>query len=142
MNMNRAQLRDALHQQKFFFRKDIFVPGHVSDSESEEVRLAHPCDDDAVKDSSPCGGTHASPCNGINGSASEDLKKMPSASSLRGDTMLRNCYPDVEEPAVLEKPPVGDEYEEMTINDIINGKVWKQTWSMPLRGLTLCPLGQ
>jgi len=107
-NMNRAQLRDALHQQKFFFRKDIFVPGHVSDSESE--------------DSSPCGGTHRSPCNGANGSASEDLKKMPSASSLRGDTMLRNCFPDIEAPAVLEKPPVGEEYEEMTINDIINGK--------------------
>ena len=39
------------------------------------------------------------------------------------DKVLRNCYPEFEPPEILERAPVDEEYEEMTINEIINGKV-------------------
>ncbi|KIJ49563.1 hypothetical protein M422DRAFT_27931 [Sphaerobolus stellatus SS14] len=216
VNMNRAQLRDAVRQQKFYFRKEIFVPGrsatpvevpvHINDlngtnseivsvaeeelktpyeeitptteeasfpddltkqeiaaeevkeiltppqdigttvpsAESvEETKVAEaaleevksnaspyqdsepsdtpksPCEEAAkspyadaqVSGSFPCDGNHSS---GVSTPCSEKR-------ALK-ETVMRNCFPDVEPPPVLERPPVEDEYEEMSINEIINGK--------------------
>ncbi|TFY62650.1 hypothetical protein EVJ58_g3733 [Rhodofomes roseus] len=74
-NMARAQKRDALHTQKFYFRKDVFPPGGPSRPES------------------------------------------------RKEKKLRNCWPSVPRPANgVHAKPVEDEYEEMSLQEIMFGK--------------------
>lgn len=126
--MNRAQKRDAVHQQKFYFRKDVFPAGRnmdfpcttpVPSSDGEDS----PCSDTKINSRpAPCGEVQAAssphPCSeaNVNGFSLH-------AAPLGKENALRNCYPDVE-PVTLERMPVDEEYEEMTINEIINGKVY------------------
>lgn len=130
-NMNRAQKRDAVHQQKFHFRRDVFPAGHSKDFPYTEPTPAPSGDMHKVP---YVGGTETeprptcveaqaaglpSPCDEpkVNGLSS------PSARPFRKENVLRNCYPDIEPPVTLERMPVEEEYEEMTIDEIINGKV-------------------
>lgn len=88
-NMQRAQKRDAVLSEKFFFRKDVFPPGSTTPSS-------------AASESSCCG------CG--DGKAKE--KK------------LKNCFPPLPKPANgYVVGSVHDEYEEMTMEEIMGGKV-------------------
>ncbi|KAF8629424.1 hypothetical protein AX15_003473 [Amanita polypyramis BW_CC] len=94
-NMQRAQLRDAIHSQKFFFRKNIYALGH---SESSSVASSS-------GSTSPTEATMSAP--------------------RRKDRKLRNCFPPIPIPenGFLEhREHVEQEYEEMTLEEIMNGK--------------------
>ncbi|KAI8993904.1 glutamate-cysteine ligase catalytic subunit [Trametes punicea] len=96
-NMARAQKRDAIHSQKFYFRKDVFPSGP-----SQPSSLASSCPSTPVSE-------HGGPIM-VNGSRGKEKK-------------LRNCYPLPPKPD--DANPAGavqDEYEEMTMQEIMNGK--------------------
>jgi glutamate--cysteine ligase catalytic subunit len=89
-NMVTAQQRDAALSKKFYFRKNVFPPGH----------------------NSPCSSA------GSSGTSS------PCCASRPKEKKLRNCFPALQLPeAGMNYAPVKEEYEEMTMNEIINGKV-------------------
>ncbi|KAJ7346569.1 glutamate-cysteine ligase catalytic subunit [Mycena albidolilacea] len=92
-NMARAQQRDAAQAGKFYFRKDV-GSRHQSAASSAA--------------SSDCGSGCDSPVLGA-----------PASKEKR----LRNCFPD---PPLPENGanvlPIEEEYEEMTLNEIMNGK--------------------
>ncbi|EMD37301.1 hypothetical protein CERSUDRAFT_113950 [Gelatoporia subvermispora B] len=93
-NMARAQRRDALHTQKFYFRKDVFPPGSTS----------------ATPTPSATSSGYSSPIDGTNGVPRKEKK-------------LRNCYPEAPAPENgFRRTPVEQEYEEMTLAEIMNGK--------------------
>lgn len=135
-NMDRAQKRDAVRQQKFFFRKDVFPAGHSMDFPCTEPiplpegdRVTTPCTEaranpQPAPDNETQGTSTASPCPcsqvKTNGSSSPYMRFTP---PLEKEKALRNCYPDIAPPVILDRKPVQEEYEEMTINEIINGKV-------------------
>ncbi|ORY89610.1 glutamate-cysteine ligase-domain-containing protein [Leucosporidium creatinivorum] len=99
-NMHRAHQRDAVHSQKFYFRKNLFSPAP-----------GHGCSP------LPSAG-HA--LNGlpahINGRANGDDTQSSTCSSHT--TSPRSHSPTCEK---AEFGPVEDEYDEFTINEIING---------------------
>lgn len=113
--MDRAQKRDAVNQQKFYFRKNVLPPGRNIDSLYTKSGTCHcGCNGSSNTDVSALGDVNdsvpSSPCS---------EQSLPSYK----DKVLRNCFPDVEPPSTLERPPIETEYEEMSINEIINGKV-------------------
>lgn len=97
-NMSRAQQRDASRSQKFYFRKDVLPPGHISPTASSASSSGN---------SSPvdCG------CSG-----EREFK--------RKESKMRNCFPSLPRPLNgVQRGPVENEYEEMTMEEIICGKV-------------------
>lgn len=104
--MVRAQKRDAIHTEKFFFRKDVFL------NKSKAVSVT----------SSPSGRSSPSVTGGP---------------FHKRERRLGNCFeppplPDNELPRVA----VEDEYEEMTLDEIINGKASVSTPSPEIANLT------
>lgn len=98
--MARAQRRDAVRTEKFFFRKDIFPPGIPSP-------LLTPL-------SSPHSSGASSPIepNGVNGILRPKSRK------------LQNCFAEAPRPTNGHAfGPVEDEYEEYTLQELFNGKV-------------------
>ncbi|KAI0759820.1 glutamate-cysteine ligase catalytic subunit [Trametes elegans] len=96
-NMARAQRRDAVHSEKFYFRKDVFPPGSSQPSSLASSTPTTPISE------------HGSPIhiNGVNGK----------------EKKLRNCYPLPPKPDDAPVPrAVQEEYEEMTLEEIMNGK--------------------
>lgn len=97
--MVRAQKRDAVNAQKFFFRKDVFPPGVPSP-------LVTPL-------STPHGSGANSPVepNGAGG-------------FLRKARRLNNCFAEVPQPQNGHAfGSVADEYDEYTLQEIFHGKV-------------------
>ncbi|KAH0827865.1 glutamate-cysteine ligase-domain-containing protein [Lanmaoa asiatica] len=92
-NMVRAQKRDAVGTGKFFFRKNVLPPGYISPTMSTPSSFG------------PC-----SPAEWQSGMPPKERK-------------LRNCFPRVPPPSTLVDTPVEDEYEEMSMEEIFNGKV-------------------
>jgi len=101
-NMQRAQHRDALRTGKFYFRKDIFLPNSSRSSSASNSGTSSPVESD-------CG------CNGIgNGLHYRQSKKAKN---------MRNCFPEVPPPPEeYTTKKVEDEYEEMTVAEVMNGK--------------------
>ncbi|KAI0633570.1 glutamate-cysteine ligase catalytic subunit [Trametes polyzona] len=96
-NMARAQRRDAVHSEKFYFRKDVFPPGP-----SQPSSLASSCPSTPVSE-------HGGPIL-VNGNNGKEKK-------------LRNCYPLPPKPDdAAPSAAVEDEYEEMSMVEIMNGK--------------------
>ena len=96
--MARAQRRDAVRTEKFYFRKDVFPSAS-----------SHPSSVASSAPSSPIS-EHGGPIpvNGANGK----------------ETKLRNCFPLPPRPDdALLAGSVHEEYEEMTMVEIMNGKV-------------------
>ncbi|KAJ7680279.1 glutamate-cysteine ligase catalytic subunit [Mycena polygramma] len=92
-NMARAQQRDAAQSGKFYFRKDV---GSRRQSAASSAA------------SSSCNSGCNSPVDGP-----RPLK----------EKKMRNCFPDPPLPANgVDALPVEEEYEEMTMNEIMNGK--------------------
>jgi len=169
-NMQRAQQRDAVHQQKFFFRKNV-LPVHLKEERSYKFHeprtpsaagtgcppsptLTGDIDSVTAKSSSESGCGCGCGCNGSkkeaipngvlpqpNGHAhtnSGDQKPLVesvietlTANVTEKETALRNCFPEVtlntQPPAngaddERRKVPVEEEYEEMSIEEIICGK--------------------
>lgn len=91
--MERAQLRDAARSEKFYFRKDVYV------GRSEASSVAS-----SSGSSSPTGDAPPKP---------------------KKEKKMRNCFPPLPLPedGVPLTRPVEDEYEEMSMDEIINGKV-------------------
>ncbi|THH19838.1 hypothetical protein EW146_g1373 [Bondarzewia mesenterica] len=91
-NMAQAQVRDAARSSKFYFRWNVFPPL------SSRASSAH------------SSGT-SSPVHGANGVLRVKERRM------------RNCYPPIPPPEEgLPHGSVDDEYELMTMDEIINGK--------------------
>lgn len=91
--MARAQRRDAARSGKFYFRKEVYALGRAPTSSG-----------------SSSGGS--TPCDGCNGIPRPKEKKM------------RNCFPPLPLPENgVNTGPVEDEYEEMSLEEIMNGKV-------------------
>lgn len=94
--MHRAQLRDAARSSKFYFRKDVLPPGHTSPTSSSPSSSGG----SSPVDSSGCGELRAK------------------------ETKLRNCFPPLQRPINGERRgPVEEEYGEMSMDEIMNGKV-------------------
>lgn len=91
-NMARAQERDATTQRKFYFRKDVHINGS--------------------KPSSVC----SSPCS----SSSSSIHDAPCGKTKK---VMENCFPPLPAPENGGKlGPVEKEYEEMTMDEIMNGR--------------------
>jgi len=91
-NMQRAQLRDAARSQRFFFRKNVYALGRSGSSST------------------------ASSSGSVSPTDSIPRKK---------ERKLRNCFPPIPIPenGFLEhRQSVEQEYEEMTLDEIMNGK--------------------
>ena len=110
-NMARAQRRDAVRSQKFYFRKDVFPSASSHPSRSSSIP------------SSPCS-EHVGqiPINGVDGK----------------EKKLRNCFPlpPVPDDAFVPRS-IEDEYEEMSLEEIMNGKV-RRSASVLLIGARGC----
>ncbi|TFK54486.1 glutamate-cysteine ligase catalytic subunit [Heliocybe sulcata] len=99
-NMQRAQKRDAVHLQRFYFRRNVF-PATMNGSASSPTSSGS---------TSPVEGA-PNGTNGINRQAHVKDKK------------LKNCYPRMPQSDTQTSfGPVDEEYEEMTIDEIMNGK--------------------
>ena len=118
-NMHRAHRRDAVNQQKFYFRKDIMT----KQSGSLLSRLKAMSAPATPAPSSPTMTSgHRTP-NGVNGVNGNGTPHEPSIKQ----EFVGPCCAEVDAElakAAAQTPtgPVEDEYEEMTINEIINGK--------------------
>ncbi|KDQ57449.1 hypothetical protein JAAARDRAFT_35163 [Jaapia argillacea MUCL 33604] len=113
-NMQRAQKRDAVRSGKFYFRKNVFPPGQKSPTPSPPLS---PVSSGAT---TPIDGEHV--LNGINGVNGNGMNGIHNGRPHK-DTRLRNCFPRVPPPENgITRGPVEEEYTEMTIDEIINGK--------------------
>jgi glutamate--cysteine ligase catalytic subunit len=118
-NMHRAHRRDAINTQKFYFRKNLFDP-----------KPGHPCDPslDALSSSLPTAGEDISPRqprspgapNGFGGDGSHAREPSRCESSCSSHRPSRVPSPDLSSESV-PTGPVEDEYDEFTINEIVNG---------------------
>jgi hypothetical protein len=109
--MHRAQVRDAARSKTFYFRKNVLPPGHSSPTASTASS-----GNSSPVDSLDCGGA-----------------------LRRKETKLRNCFPALQRPVNGEhRGPVEDEYEEMSMDQIMNGKVGGRDLQAFLPDLHLC----
>lgn len=107
--MVRAQKRDAVNTQKFFFRKDVFPPGVPSPL------------------STPLSTPHSSGANSpVEPNGAGGLPHKP--------RKLQNCFAEVPRPQDGHAfGRVEDEYDEYTLDEIFNGKVCGSP-TFPIRG--------
>jgi len=92
-NMARAQQRDASASKKFFFKKDVYSTSRSATSSA---------------------------------TSSSGASTPPDGSAPRKkDKKMKNCFPPppLPENGLAYHGPVEDEYEEMTMKEIMNGKV-------------------
>lgn len=109
--MHRAHRRDAVNTQKFFFRKNLFDP-----------KPGHPCDPslDALS-SLPATVSPRQPRSPVtsNGFGSHTRESSRCESSCSSHRPSRVPSPGPPEP--VPTGPVEDEYDQFTINEIVNG---------------------
>lgn len=102
LNMHVAQKRNAARTESFYFRKNLYMteskPGTRSNSASSSARSS----------------LHEDQVSGANGYAKPKSKK------------LGNCFPEPPRPVNGTRlGPVDDEYELMTLEEIMLGKVYQ-----------------
>ncbi|KAF7977807.1 hypothetical protein HWV62_2725 [Athelia sp. TMB] len=91
-NMQRAHILDACRSQTFFFRKKVFPP--------EQTAPTPPVPSD-------CSPSNCSDCASVN----------------RKEAKIRNCFPALPRPVDgVNCGSIEDEYEEMSMEEIMNGK--------------------
>jgi glutamate--cysteine ligase catalytic subunit len=97
--MERAQRRDAARKARFWFRRTVYPPGEERErSPSDEIDLPTPPSERVEEDELSVKPRHRADCGSCNTHAAF-LAQSDAEASVTG------------------------EYEEMTINEIINGKV-------------------
>lgn len=99
-NMHVAQKRNAARTERFYFRKNLYTsesrPGTRTNSVTSSARSS----------------LHEDQMNGVNGEVKRKVKK------------LGNCFPAPPRPVNgVKLGPVEDEYELMTLEEIMLGKV-------------------
>ncbi|BGO92322.1 hypothetical protein NBRC10512_001913 [Rhodotorula toruloides] len=122
-NMHRAHRRDAINTQKFYFRKNVFdpKPGHPCDPslDAAEPQPVPSTSDDATLPSASAfgrGRTNGFTAHVRNASvASSDYPASPTVCSSHAPSRSASPTPDI------AFGPVEDEYDEFSINEIING---------------------
>ena len=129
-NMARAQKRDAVKEQKFFFRKDVFPPaGSAAPSPLRANVPLNPSLGDVGTALKPI----VTSTNGVNGRspASPTVRTPISPISSSGASTpgtksrrMNNCYTPPPPPEEgLPNGSVAEEYAEFTMNEIMNGAV-------------------
>lgn len=125
--MQKAQKRDAVRSEKFYFRKNVFSSAERPSSRSLRSSGSSSCGSSVPstpQDDCPC------PCGGANFSL--DDKKVLGGGLGNGLTngfvrpkvkKMRNCFPAPPKPETDRVVPVEDEYELMSIEEIMVGKV-------------------
>jgi len=105
--MKTAQERDAARKKKFFFRKDIFPS--LSPLNTPFLEEATIPGDTAENEAA----------------ASQTFKKVAALNRARvfKERALRNCFPAPPSPLDDDLCPVDEEYELMSMYEIMNGKV-------------------
>lgn len=127
-NMHRAHRRDAVHTQKFYFRKNLYSPqpGHgcaALDAE-DAPRHVRPSVRDFVDAPPPTTNGIPSHVNdSINGAFHNHKRETSTCSCCPSHSNSRAQSPVARE---FEFGPVEDEYDEFTIDEIINGNSSKQ----------------
>jgi len=145
-NMTRAHVRDAARTGKFFFRKDVFAAGHLRSASPSIVGSAEgrsptisPLPGNSDVPCLPCqeaarGTNHAAHDSDSDASSLGPLPPLskPGAAALEElrlgkhkESRLMNCFPAVPKPPEEElnhRVSVEEEYEEMTMDEIMNGK--------------------
>ncbi|GAA5824348.1 hypothetical protein JCM11251_000384 [Rhodosporidiobolus azoricus] len=120
-NMHRAHRRDAIHTQKFFFRKNLFdpKPGHACDPPMDDPSRTSPS---LASATSPLPATNGvSLPNGLNGHSRETSSASSSAAPA---SPCCSSHAPSRSSSPIPSPsfgPVEDEYAEFTINEIFNG---------------------
>ncbi|KAK4054100.1 glutamate--cysteine ligase [Microbotryomycetes sp. JL201] len=111
-NMHRAHQRDAIHTQKFYFRKDVFnpAPGHGCVFMDELGMSAS---------FQSANGAIPAHLNGLSNGGSGRDSPTPSCSSHAASP--RSHSPTGENGKTYRFGAIEDEYDEFTINEIING---------------------
>ena len=109
-NMRRAQQRDAVNEARFYFRREVFTPTPsraTSGTGTPDITAhPHPCPD-------------ASSTNGIANGFHNDQNN-----GRRKQRVMENCFPPPPLPDEgLVSGSVKEEYDEYTMDEIINGRV-------------------
>lgn len=120
--MHRAHRRDAINTQKFYFRKNVFdpKPGHGCDPslDAAEPQPAAASDEARLPSASAFGRgrTNGFAAHVRDASvASTDYPGSPTVCSSHAPSRSASPTPDI------HFGPVEDEYDEFSINEIING---------------------
>ena len=132
-NMARAQKRDSVGEQKFFFRKDVFPP--VPSAAPSPLRANLPLQPSPLGDvgaTLPAIDTSTKGVNGRGPASPSSATRTPispissSGASTPGgkSRKMNNCYTPPPPPEEgLPTAPVTEEYAEFTMNEIMNGAV-------------------
>jgi glutamate--cysteine ligase catalytic subunit len=108
--MRRAQQRDAVNQARFYFRREVFTP-----LSSQATSPAATPDVTAV----PCPSSDASSTNGMADGIHNDQ-----SNGRRKQRVMENCFPPPPLPDEgFMSGSVKEEYDEYTMDEIINGRV-------------------
>lgn len=108
--MRRAQQRDAVNQARFYFRREVFTP-----TSSRATSPGATPDTTALPRPSP----DASSINGIADGLHNDQSNGP-----RKQRVMENCFPPPPLPDEgFKSGSVKEEYDEYTMDEIINGRV-------------------
>jgi glutamate--cysteine ligase catalytic subunit len=136
-NMQRAQRRDAVKEQKFWFRKDVF-PAPRSHNASMASSPSIPSEllpaangdcgcsgSDGVNGSGASNGAVNASGNIVGSTTSSGASTpLSNASSHTKSRRMNNCYTPPPPPEDgLPSTPVEHEYAEFTLNEIMNGAV-------------------
>jgi len=108
--MRRAQQRDAANQARFYFRREVFTPTSsraTSGTVTPDITaVPRPCPD-------------ASSTDGITNGLHNDQ-----SNGRRKQRVMENCFPPPPLPDEgLASGSVKEEYDEYTMDEIINGRV-------------------
>ncbi|KAI0268852.1 glutamate-cysteine ligase catalytic subunit [Gloeopeniophorella convolvens] len=113
-NMRRAQQRDAVHQSKFYFRREVFTPASRVNSGAATPMSRTSSSSGAPSPTSPNG------ANGTNGATNGFHAPQHHYPKQR---VMPNCFPPPPPPDEgLPGGSVSEEYAEYTMDEIINGR--------------------
>ena len=117
--MRRAQQRDAVNQARFYFRREVFTPtssrATSGTATPNTTALPRPC---------PDASSIIGMANGFENGQSNGRRKQ---------RVMENCFPPLPLPDEgLVSGSVKEEYDEYTMDEIINGRVSHRKCYSPL----------
>ena len=116
--MRRAQQRDAVNQARFYFRREVFTP-----ASSRATSGTMTPDIAALPRSCPGASSTNGMANGLHNDQSNGHRKQ---------RVMENCFPPPPLPdGGLVSKSVDEEYDEYTMDEIINGRVYHLKGYLP-----------